>query len=126
MKVTKDIIENPGDPVPPIFGGYRPDIIGKSSDPRIQLVIAEAKTVGDVERTHTLCQIDAFIGHLESMQSANRTFILAVNGPGCEKARNVLNFNCRHRVTENIEIELFDGLDFWRLGAPGDTLWRLS
>ncbi|MCY4307372.1 MAG: hypothetical protein OXC57_03750 [Rhodobacteraceae bacterium] len=126
MQLTIDIIEKPGGPVPSMIGGYRPDIIGRSNGQGIHQVIAEAKIDGDVKRLHTICQIDAFIDYLESMKSANGTFILAVNGYVCGTARTILNLNYRHRVSDNIHIKLFDGLDFWCLGRSGETLWRLS
>ncbi len=126
IHVTIDISEKPGEPAPSIFGGYRPDIIGRYTDPRIHLIIAEAKIGGDVKRSHTLCQINAFIEYLESMKSADGTFILAVEGNISDYSRTLLNLNYRQRVSENIHIKLFDGLDFWSLGSSGETIWHLS
>lgn len=124
VNITKDILENPGDDIPQIVGNYRPDIFARTSDPRIQIVIAEAKTHNDLKHSHTLCQIDAFIKYLESKKATNGTFILAVSGHN-EFAKTILNFNFRERVTENLHIKLFDYLDFWDLGPLGEKTWRL-
>ena len=126
MQITTDLIENPGDPVPPLIGSYRPDIIARCTTDSIHLVIAEAKTDGDINNRHTRSQIAAFVDHLDSIKNGTGTLILAVNGQVVEKARTVLNFNFRQRVSSRLHIILFDGLDFWALGPPGDTLWRLS
>ena len=121
-----DLIENPGDPVPPLIGGHRPDIIGHCAADSIQCIIAEAKTNSDLKTPHTRHQIAAFVNHLDSRKKGTGTFILAVNGEGADEARTVLNFNCRQYVSARLHIKLFDGLDFWALGPTGRALWRLS
>lgn len=126
MHVTMDLLDAPGDAVPPLIGGHRPDIIARCGTACLQLVIAEAKTEGDINNRHTWSQIDAFVGHLEAMTAGTGTFILAVNGHVAASARTVLRFACRQRVSSRLHIKLFDGLDFWILGPPGAPLWRLS
>ncbi len=126
MQITTDLQADPGDPVPPLIGGYKPDIIGHHFTDSIQTIIAEAKTDGDIENRHTRFQIAAFVNHLDSMVKGTGTFILAVNGQGADTARTVLKFNCRQYVSARLHIKLFDGLDFWALGPPRGLLWRLS
>ena len=126
MQVITDLIENPGDQVPWLIGGYRLDIIARCIASSFQTIIAEAKTNGDIDNQHTRSQIAAFVDHLDSMKNSTGTLILAVNGQVVGTARTVLNFNFRQCVSPRLHIKLFDGLDFWALGPPGDTLWRLS
>ena len=126
IRVTTDLLEVPGDPIPPRIGGYRPDIIAYGQPTSLELVIAEAKTDGDIDNQHTLSQVGAFVEHLHAMQSGTGTFILAVNGQVADNARALLSFACRQRVSSRLHIKLFDGLDFWILGPQGAPLWRLS
>lgn len=126
MHITTDLPDAPGDPVPPLIGGYRPDIIARCTAACLQLVIAEAKTDGDIDNQHTRSQIGAFVDHLDAMTTGTGIFILAVNGHVAISARTVLRFACRQRVSSRLHIKLFDGLDFWTLGSLGAPLWRLS
>ena len=122
--VTTDLLKEPGDSIPPIIGGYRPDIVVRRT--AHLLIIAEAKTDGDIDNHHTLSQIAAFVNHLRSMPSGKGIFMLVVNGHMATTARTVLRFACRHYVSPRLHIKLFDGLDFWTLGPVGAPLWRLS
>lgn len=126
VQVTMDILDAPGDPIPPRIGGHRPDIIARSTASGVQLIIAEAKTDGDIDNQHTRSQIDAFVSHLDAMTTGAGTFVLVVNGHVSYSARTVLRFACRRRVSSRLRIKLFDGLDFWTLGTLGAPLWRLS
>ena len=123
--VSTDLQDNPGDPVPPLIGGYRPDIVARSRTTCIQLIIAEAKTDGDIRNEHTLDQIRAFVDHLETMPHGAGAFLLAVNGHVADLARGVLRFTFRQRVSSRLHIGLFDGLDFWFLGPTGAPQWHL-
>lgn len=125
LRVMTDLSAVPGDPVPPRIGGYRPDIIARYWSAPVTLVIGEAKTDGDIDNRHTRDQIEAFVGHLAAMPHGNRTFVLAVSGRVADTARGVLRFACRDRVSPRLRIDLFDGLDFWTLGLPGEPSWRL-
>lgn len=126
LRVTTDVSAVPGDPVPPQIGGYRPDIIARCLIQPISLVIAEAKTDGDVDNQHTRHQIEAFVSHLAAMPQGEGTFVLGVSGRVADNARTVLRFACRDRVSHRLRVSLFDGLDFWTLGPPGAPSWRLS
>ena len=126
MHITTDLLDAPGDPVPPRIDGHRPDIMARCTAAGLQFIIAEAKTDGDIDNRHTRSQIGAFMDHLDAMTTGTGTLILAVNGQVADSARTVLRFACRQRVTSRLHIKLFDGLDFWTLGPPGAPLWRLS
>ena len=126
IRVLADLQEIPGDPVPPLIGGYRPDIVARSPLTDPDLLIAEAKTDHDIDNQHTLDQIEAFLGHLDALPLGVGTFILAVNGRIADRARTVLRFACRQRVSSRLRVNLFDGLDFWNLGPLGAEQWRLS
>ena len=126
IHIIMDLLDAPGDPVPPPIGGHRPDIIARCTSTCLQYVIAEAKTDGDIDNRHTRSQIRAFVDYLDAMTIGTGTFILAVNGHVADSARTVLQFACRQRVSSRLHVKLFDGLDFWALGPLGAPLWRLS
>lgn len=123
--VRADIQESPGDPVPPLIGGFRPDVFAHSVCAYPNVVIAEAKTDRDIESPHTMDQIGAFLDHLDTLPHGIGTFILAVDGSAADLARAFLGFACRQRVSNRLRVKLFDGLDFWLLGALGVRQWRL-
>ena len=125
VRVTIDLLGDPGDPVPPLIGGYRPDIVAYSNAGGLKFFIAEAKTDGDIDNHHTWNQINAFVNHLAALASGTGVFILAVNGQVADIARSLLCFACRQYVSSRLHIKLFDGLDFWSLGPFGAPLWRL-
>ena len=129
MYVTTDLLDDPGDPVPPCIGGHRPDIIARCTAAcRQSIIIAEAKTDSDIDNQHARSQVGTFVNHLDAttMDISTGTFILAVNGHVAASAGTVLRFSCRQRVSFRLHIKLFDGLDFWALGPFGAPLWRLS
>lgn len=126
VRLMTDLLEAPGDPVPPLIGGHRPDIVACCDEVYQHLFIAEAKTDGDIDNRHTWSQIRAFVNHLDALPSGTGIFILAVNGQVADTARTVLRFTCRQQVSSRLRIKLFDGLDFWALGPFGAPLWRLS
>lgn len=126
IDMTTDLPQAPGDPIPPLIGGHRPDVIARSVSACFELVIAEAKTGGDIENQHTRSQIAAFVDHLHLMPKGVGIFVLAVNGQVADSARALLRFTCRQHVSSQLRIKLYDGLDFWTLGPPGEPPWRLS
>lgn len=125
IRVRLDIQERPGDRVPPLIGGFRPDIIGRSRGEESKLVIGEAKTGGDIDNQHTVSQIRAFVDYLHAAPYDVGVFVLAVDGTVADLARTVLRFSCRHRVASRLRIALFDRLDFWLLGQVKGPPWRL-
>ena len=125
LLVEVDLLEAPGDPIPPLIGGFRPDIIARSRTPSPSVFIAEAKTADDIDNAHTFDQIAAYLDHLEARPFGTGTFILAVPGQVAHLARNVLRFACRERVSPRLHVRLFDELDFWNLGSREEALWHL-
>ena len=121
-----DLQEFPGDPVPPIIGGYRPDILAYFPPSYSDILIAEAKTSSDIDRQHTFSQIDAFLNYLGEVSRGIGTFVLAVDGYVADHARMVLALTYRMRISSRLYISLFDGLDFWMLNPFGSPQWRLS
>ncbi len=126
LRVTADVSAVPGDPVPPRIGGYRPDIIARRQVSPFRLIIAEAKTDGDVNNAHTHDQIEAFTSHLACMPHGDGTFVLAVSGRVADAARTLLRFACRDRVSCRFRVAVFDGQDFWTLDPRGTPPWHLS
>ena len=127
MSVQMDIQEAPGDPIPELFQGHRPDIVARAALPNMEMIIAEAKTRNDLDKHHTLNQVEAFVGHLQSRRHGVGTFILTVSGEDSSRdARNLLRYTFRSQVSSRLRVQLFDGLDFWTLGSPQEQLWRLS
>ena len=125
VSVCADLQEFPGDPVPPLIGGFRPDIFARSVCACPNVLIAEAKTDRDIDNQHTLDQIGAFLDHLDTLPLGVGTLVLAVDGCAADLARTVLGFACRQRVSPRLRVKLFDGFDFWLLGAVGVRQWRL-
>ena len=125
MLVRADIQESPGDPVPPLIGGYRPDLIGRCVRTRAHVLIAEAKTDRNIDKQHTRDQIGAFLDHLYTLPRGVGTFVLAVDGRVADRARTFLRFACGQYLSSRLCVNLFDGLDFWILGPRGAPPWRL-
>ena len=52
LSIVTDVQQAPGDVVPPLIDGYRPDMYARKRSTN-EIVIAEAKTDKDIDRTHT-------------------------------------------------------------------------
>ena len=122
ISITADVQQLFGHSVPPIVGGFRPDVYGKmpGSD---ATVIAEAKTCGDLDNKHTHNQITAFLRYLEKKRDS--LFILSVPGDGADLAKTLLRFMRQDIRIEQTGIEIFDGSDFWILEPTGGRMWHL-
>ena len=125
FQVTTDLTSFPGNAIPPMISGYRPDVFARCQTQPTGLIIAEAKTDCDVENAHTRSQIKTFVSYLSARPHGTSTFILAVSGRVADISRRMLDFTCRDCVSYNLAIQLFDGLDFWNLGPPETPSWRL-
>lgn len=121
--LTTDLQRAPGNPVPPLIGGYRPDVYARRHSTKF-FVIAEAKTDRDLDNKHSHRQISSFINFLE--QQDNGLFVLSVTGHGANRAKTLLRFMRRVLQVKNAEIAVFDGCDFWLLTSPGGESWHLS
>ena len=123
LSIITDVQQAPGDAVPPLIDGYRPDVYARKT-PTNELVIAEAKTDGDIDRTHTHNQIVSFLTYLE--RNGNGLFILSVTGHRANHAKTLLRFIYRDRPVKSTDIAVFDGYDFWLLNPTGGMGWHLS
>lgn len=123
--VVSDRQQIPGDPVPPMIGGFRPDVYatvplaGSAS-----VIIAEAKTNADIQTGHTERQVLAFIHHLEQKKTGR--FVLATTGWGADRAKTMLRFIRKADQISHTALVIFDGCDFWELDSQTGLIWHLT
>lgn len=123
VTITADLQASPGDPVPPLIEGFRPDIYAWL--PRTDsLIIAEAKTHRDIWNSHTRSQASSFIAHIE--KTAGGQFILCAWGHNADRAKTLLRFLMRELRPSRVSAQVFDGCDFWTLDADNGVLWHLD
>ena len=122
ISMRVDLQQKPGDEVPPKICGFRPDIYATRKQGH-SIVIAEAKTDGDIDNQHTHDQVISFIKRLN--RSEESLFILAVTGYGADRAKTVMRFIRKELQVVSAEIEVFDGCDFWRLDSREGINWHL-
>ena len=122
ISMLVDLQENPGDEVPPKIGGFIPDIYVTRKQGH-SIIIAEAKTDGDIDNRHTRDQAISFIKHLNRRKAG--IFILSVTGYKADRAKTVLHFIRKEFQVVSTEIEVFDGCDFWRLDSREGVNWHL-
>lgn len=115
-----DAPTKPGDPVPPLVEGYRPDLYGTGRDNRM-IVLGEIETLASMRSPHTIRQIGAFLRYLEG-HSLRGLLVLAAEGRGADRAKVLLGFLVAEYAVETTSILVYDGLDFWHLGT---VRWRL-
>ena len=123
INITADLQQLPGDELPPIIDGYRPDVYARQKH-KFLLVIAEAKTDYDIDNSHTRAQVTSFINHLE--QQKQGIFILVVTGSGAARAKTLLRFMRVELRVQNTRLEVFDTCDFWLLDSQGGVQWLLT
>ena len=121
IAVTADIQQKPGDAVPPKIGGFRPDVYATLLSTSI--VIAEAKTDGDIDNSHTYNQLSAFVNYLE--RKRNGSMILSVTGCGANRAKTLLRFLWRDICVKSTLLSVFDSHDFWMLDSTSGVMWHL-
>ena len=83
-----DSPENAKNCVPPIINGYRPDLYVPSFGDK-GLIIGEAKTWYDLEKSHTMNQLDAFLRACSDTK--NSIFIFAVPWDRIKLAKMLIN-----------------------------------
>ena len=123
FSVTTDIQQNPGDPTPPLINGFRPDVYATTKKDLVSVIIAEAKTDGDLDNWHTEDQLSTFINHLE--QKGNGSFILSVTGYKSDHAKTLLRFIRQANQVTDTALIVFDSHDFWKLDLNSGLLWHL-
>ena len=121
---VSDLQKAPGDPVPPVIDGGRPDVYSHTTSGSLT-IIAEAKTDGDLGNNHTGKQVLSFINYLE--KKAGGLFVLSVTGLRADYAKTLMRFILLGTETTNTQVMVFDTLDFWRyIATNGGFQWRLS
>ncbi len=123
ISAVVDVQAAPGDTVPPLLGGHRPDLYARLPDSGA-LIIGEAKTTGDIDNEHTCSQIRAFIAHLDQNQESR--LILATTGQGADSAKTLLRFMQMEDGRSKTRIQVFDTCDFWTLDSRTGVLWLLD
>ena len=115
-----DIPLEPGAPVPPTIGGFRPDVTLRGPT---QNAIAEAKTDSDLETQHTHDQVTSFITFLD--HSPGALFVLSVSARRADRAKTLLRFAYRQTRPSRTQLAVYDQCDLWMLRGDGLT-WDLS
>ena len=119
IKVSSDMQDRPEDYIPPIIGGYRPDIIAFYGQ---KTLIGEAKTSKDIKAKRSNMQIKAFI---KSVQQRDSSFVLGIYGQEANHAKTILRFISCELGKRRCQLEVFDGLDYWVLSQNGRESWHL-
>ncbi len=122
IKLVNDLPKCPGEDIPPLIRGFRPDVYACDEDTVI--IIAEAKTNIDIDNRHTRDQVSSFISHLEN-DNRQGTFVLAVAGTGADIAKTVLRFICKEMKIASTQIQIFDTCDYWNFDFVGGVKWHL-
>ena len=123
IRTVVDVQATPGDSVPPIFGGHRPDLYAQLPD-SAALIIGEAKTPSDIDNEHTRSQIRSFIAHLDHTPGSR--LILATTGQGTNSAKTLLRFLQLEDGRSKTHIQVFDTCDFWTFDSQTGVLWLLD
>ena len=123
IRMVTDLQVQPGDDIPPLICGVRPDVYGRC-DPGRSFIIAEAKTDRDLDNRHTSQQIATFIRFLEQFDQG--LFVLAVSGRSADRAKTVMRFLCSTAGVIKTRLQIFDGYDFWLLNRTRGISWHLD
>jgi len=121
--IIADIQAVPGDEVPPLIGGFRPDIYAQFPN-NGSIVIAEAKTRNDIFNNHTENQARTFLSYLN--RKVDGRFILCASGRGADHAKTLMRFLVRKERPRSLRVQVFDGCDFWTLDSDNGVLWHLD
>ena len=117
-----DVPKKPGDAVPPVIDGFRPDVYA-TKESGSSIVIVEAKTDSDLDNRRTNNQVVSFVNYLE--RKRNGLFILSATGCGSNRAKTLLRFVCQVTHVTSTAIEVFDGCDFWLLDSRNSATRHL-
>ena len=112
----------PGDRRPPLINGYIPDVYAYVEQPSDTILIAEAKTDGDLENQHTINQLKAFLDYLELRKNGH--FALSVSAFKANRAKVFLNFLRLDMKLRHTCISVYDSFDFWDLNMR-ENKWVL-
>lgn len=117
-----DLQTHPGEAVPRIINGHRPDIYAYLKDGDFCLV-GEAKTMAGLDNDHTYSQVTSFVSYLET--KSRGIFVLGVLGEKANKAKTLLRFIACELEIATTTMQVFDGLDFWKLDKENEYQWHL-
>ncbi len=124
ISLVSDLQTTPGDPVPPVIDGFRPDVCGCTPSGSVSIIV-EAKTDDDLDNNHTRNQIISFINYLE--KNKDGLFILSVTGCRADLAKTLMRFVLLDMEITSTQTMVFDSLDFWcYMATNGDFQWHLS
>lgn len=124
ISIVADAQQNPGDPVPHLIGGFRPDVYASQPKNSPKIFIGEAKTAPDLDRLHTWNQLSAYLSHLESC--GNGMLLLCVSGNRADLARTMLRFLAQDRQPKETAFVVLDGYDFWIMYPNIIGEWHLN
>ena len=117
--VLSDIQKYPGDSVPNKINGFKPDFLAVSGDKKHH-IIGEAKTVTDLNSSHSEKQFITFITYLENQDTSN--FLLSVPYESTPRAKIILYFLSIKLCVSTTKFLIFDECDWWQLRK---TSWHL-
>ena len=125
ISIITDLQQKPGDAVPPMVSGFRPDVYAVQPGSHPSIIIAEAKTDGDLNKQHTEAQLQTFISYLERVTN-DGLFILAVTGRRADQAKTLLWFMRQINQTVNTTLAVYDSHDLWVLDQESGVTWHLN
>ena len=123
LQLVIDVQKAPSDKVPPLIGGYRPDVYGQFTGSQ-RLVIAEAKTDNDIKNEHTREQVKTFINHIES--EGGGLFVLSVTNYASDSAKTLMRFLNLEVQPLHVDVAVYDRFFFWWLEKKGGVTWHLN
>lgn len=118
-----DLQIKPGESVPRLINGHRPDIYAYRKDGSFCL-IGEAKTVAGLDNKHTYTQMVSFVRYLEDNYQG--ILILGVSGEKANRAKTLLRFIHQKLGLAKTSLQVFDGCDYWILDKKEGMQWHLS
>ena len=125
ISIITDLQQKPGDAVPPMISGFRPDVYAVQPDTSPSIIIAEAKTDGDLNNRHTEAQLQAFIRYLEH-ETDDGLLVLAVTGRRADQAKTLLWITRQINQTVNTTLAVYDSHDFWVIDQESGVAWHLN
>jgi hypothetical protein len=102
---------------PPRINGFVPDVFAEDA-PRTAVVIGEAKTIQDLQTSHSRLQIAAFLRYLAAQQ--NGVFVLAVPWPAKATARQIVELELRELEPQHVRVLISDGHETRAAANPSE------
>jgi hypothetical protein len=86
--------------------------------PRTAVVIGEAKTIQDLQTSHSRLQIAAFLRFLAAQQ--NGVFVLAVPWPAVATAQVIVGLELRELEPQHVKVVISDGYETRAAASPSE------